>query len=148
MPEDIIYKSCKTCNESKELSSFYFRKDSRKRRNDCKQCWAKKTEAYRNTPAGKESRKREASRWFQSDKGKRNHRRCLDIYRQRYPERIKIMSAVAWAIRKGELIRPTTCEQCSTKARIEAHHHKGYAWENRFDIRWLCALCHRRADSA
>lgn len=147
MPETIIYKTCKTCNETKEVSDFYFRSDSQKYRNECKKCWDGTVKKYRKTDAGRESRRREALNYFQSEKGKATHNQCFNKYRLWYPERIKVMSAVAWAIKKGELIRPTICAQCNKEGRIEAHHYKGYAWENRFDIQWLCPLCHRAADS-
>ena len=35
-------KKCSKCGEVKELSEFYFRKDSQEYRNECKKCIKKK----------------------------------------------------------------------------------------------------------
>ena len=40
-------KICKKCNLEKDLSEFYFRKDSSKYRNDCKECFGSKTKDRR-----------------------------------------------------------------------------------------------------
>jgi len=40
-------KVCKKCNLEKDLSEFYFRKDSSKHRNDCKECFGSKTKDRR-----------------------------------------------------------------------------------------------------
>lgn len=39
--------TCKSCNETKDESSFYFRKDSGKFRFECKTCWCAKTDIRR-----------------------------------------------------------------------------------------------------
>lgn len=44
------------------------------------------------------------------------------------------------AIRKGELVRPETCDRCAVGGRIEAHHDD---YGNPLDVRWLCRKCHR-----
>jgi hypothetical protein len=40
-------KVCKKCNLEKDLSEFYFRKDSNKYRNDCKECFGSSTKDRR-----------------------------------------------------------------------------------------------------
>ena len=46
-------KICSICNETKELSDFYYRKDNNKYRNECKMCFNKlhadKNKIYRDT---------------------------------------------------------------------------------------------------
>jgi ribosomal protein S27AE len=56
------------------------------------------------------------------------------------PERAAVYQAVAVAIRRGELVRPETCSQCTAPGNIHAHH-ADYA--KPLDVRWLCASCHR-----
>ena len=52
--------------------------------------------------------------------------------------------AVARAIKRGELVRPDSCEECGrTDTLIEAAH---YDYSRQFDVRWLCRSCHRRWD--
>jgi hypothetical protein len=50
-------------------------------------------------------------------------------------------AAVNRAIRKGVLVRPSTCSRCGSMDRIEGHH-EDYA--KPLDVVWLCRLCHRR----
>ncbi len=61
---------------------------------------------------------------------------------------------VAKAIKRGELVRPKSCEECRKSpppnrrgaAQIQAHHHNGY--ENPLDVQWLCPTCHLRVNGA
>jgi hypothetical protein len=46
------------------------------------------------------------------------------------------------AIHAGKLIKPSHCEQCDT-VRVEAHHDD---YSKPLEIRWLCLVCHKRAD--
>lgn len=54
--------------------------------------------------------------------------------------------AVRTAIKRGELIRPATCEQCGRSGlQIEAAH---YDYDQPLNVRWLCRRCHRTWDAA
>ena len=59
-----------------------------------------------------------------------------DVQRARY--------AVRAAIKRGELVRPTSCEECGRESFIEAAHGD---YSRPLDVRWLCRTCHRRWDS-
>jgi hypothetical protein len=51
--------------------------------------------------------------------------------------------AVANAVKRGKLAKPTDCARCGpTTRRIEAHHCQGYAPEHRLHVEWLCSRCH------
>ena len=39
---------CKTCNEEKDVSSFYIRKETGKPRSECKQCWCLKASSWQS----------------------------------------------------------------------------------------------------
>ena len=60
--------------------------------------------------------------------------------------------AIKYAIRTGKLIKPSECERCHKRGEnpidIQSHHFRGYAWENRFDVQWLCPKCHHEVDSS
>jgi hypothetical protein len=44
----------------------------------------------------------------------------------------------------GRLVRPANCERCQGQsARIDAHHHNGYAPAHILDVTWLCRSCHQ-----
>lgn len=73
---------------------------------------------------------REKSRRFRQTEHGRQQR---DIQRQRYHERNKAKDAarfaVAYAIRKGTLVVPDTCQWCNkpmSRVDAEAHHWRGY----------------------
>lgn len=56
--------------------------------------------------------------------------------------------AVAAALRSGQLIRATLCQDCggtSPDRALDGHHHNGYAGDAQLDVRWLCRSCHRKA---
>jgi len=44
------------------------------------------------------------------------------------------------AIKKGRIIKPTSCEWCGSAKRIQAHHED---YNQPFEIDWLCEKCHR-----
>jgi len=47
------------------------------------------------------------------------------------------------ALKRGDLVRPDVCEECSGNAYCEAAHSD---YSKPLDIRWLCRPCHRRWD--
>lgn len=57
-------------------------------------------------------------------------------------------AAVANAILRGDLVRPTHCTACGVadskmsdgRTAIQGHHHKGYNYP--LDVKWLCHRCH------
>ena len=67
-------------------------------------------------------------------------------YRLRNREKIKAQNAVNVALRRGSLVDGTPfarqpCELCETTENVNAHH-KSYAPEDWYNVRWLCHLCH------
>jgi len=61
-------------------------------------------------------------------------------YEDRYPEKRRAHVAVCNAVRRGRLIKPTSCVDCGKEAtRIEAHHAD---YSKRLDVAWLCQQCH------
>jgi hypothetical protein len=64
-------------------------------------------------------------------------------YRQRYPEKIAAHRAVETAIRKGEIVVPTTCEVlgCSCDHDL-ALHHSSYRPQDVLKVTTLCRTHH------
>ena len=51
----------------------------------------------------------------------------------------KAHAAVARALRKGKLIRPSICERCRLECKPQAHHPDHSKW---LEVIWLCRACH------
>ncbi len=45
------------------------------------------------------------------------------------------------AVKRGDLVRPSTCSKCGEAGRIEGHHPD---YDRPLDVVWLCADCHER----
>lgn len=66
--------------------------------------------------------------------------------------KINARAKVAAALKTGELVRPTACDECHQpgptssdgRATIHGHHHRGYEFP--LDVVWLCPTCHFRKD--
>lgn len=70
-------------------------------------------------------------------------------YRQRNPGRNpgtrdpiqrRAHQAVHRALKRGALVRPSSCEDCGREGAPQAHHDD---YERPLDVRWLCASCHK-----
>ncbi len=69
-------------------------------------------------------------------------------YKKKNKEKHNAHYAVTVAIWKGKVKRPDHCSMCGKKCKPQAHHHKGYALEHRFDVIWLCSVCHGAVELA
>lgn len=70
-------------------------------------------------------------------------RRDYSLYKKRHPDRIRAQKLVYKAVKRGQLIKPSTCSRCGTEGRIEGHH-ADYAQP--LVVIWLCKLCHLLED--
>jgi hypothetical protein len=102
--------------------------------------WAK----YDKSPKGEAKRKR----YFSSEKGKATMKRHDD--KRRATEygiaQNKAHKAVRYAL-KTDRLKKLPCVICGDDNSY-AHHHKGYAIENRLEVIWLCQKHHREAHAA
>lgn len=69
-------------------------------------------------------------------------------YQDKHPKRIKAGGIYRTALQRGDLVKPTICEECKAdptekywKAKIHGHHDD---YSKPLEIRWLCAGCHKR----
>jgi hypothetical protein len=106
------------------------------------------SEKKRTDPRIKDYQRRYQREWAQSDRGKEVTRASYE--RAKGEGKVAARQAVRLALRRGELIRPETCQQCGStpgvtaagRSLIEGDHFKGYAPEHHLTIRWLCKPCH------
>lgn len=64
-------------------------------------------------------------------------------WQARNPDKHRAHAAVAYAISKGRLVRPTTCERCGTGCKPEASHDD---YAQPLVVEWLCRSCHAAKD--
>lgn len=78
---------------------------------------------------------------------KRQRRRMRGGNAEEHRYKNRARRAVTTAIQRGELVRPSTCEDCGGPGReykdgragIHAHHDD---YDKPLDVRWLCGNCH------
>lgn len=134
-------KLCRWCGHVKPLEEFYTHPQMRDGRlNKC--CACVKAYAQHRRLTSDRPREIDNRRYHEGKKDPSD-------YSRRFPERAAVShrasQIVCTAIRKGQLTRPTICEQCGQpSARIEAAHHD---YSKPLDVRWLCQRCHRRWDA-
>lgn len=119
--------ACKECVKSRSRANRakridYYREYDRQRANHPHRVDARKI--YSGTEAGKSAHSAAKARWSESNKIKRGAN-----------------TLVSRAIRKGELEKPDSCEECGkSNCRLEGHHDD---YSKPLDVRWLCSKCHR-----
>jgi ribosomal protein S27AE len=74
-----------------------------------------------------------------TEKGKIAKTRALKNYHERYPLKRASHVITGNAIRDGKLVRPSSCFECASTEKIEAHHDD---YTKPLDVRWLCRKCH------
>ena len=78
---------------------------------------------YRRSELGRAAQSRARRKWEKQN----SHKRV-------------VQHIVARAIKAGQLIRPTMCEQCLTVGPVEAHHED---YSKPLEVAWLCRSCHQ-----
>ena len=64
-------------------------------------------------------------------------------FRASHPEQVAVQRVIAAAFRKGLLVRPSTCEDCGTVCKPDAHHDD---YTRPLDVVWVCRRCHVQRD--
>lgn len=166
-------KACSKCGQSKPLTAFHVDpKTPDGRRAICKACRLAQ-EAARRERSGDQIRAQQRE-YYQRTRTQqcayqRNYRRThraelrayFAAYRQRHPEIVRA-GRIRWndanpekraahsqfwsALRKGVIPPPpNACTACATPGYVEAHHDD---YSKPLEVRWLCELCHVKADEA
>lgn len=131
-------KVCFKCGETKPLDEFYKHAQMADGHlNKCKTCAKADAAAHR-------SEHLEEVRAYDRDRGKRPERMAKQkditrLWRQEDRRRAAAHSAVARAVRKGELV-PQPCVDCGSLS-VVAHHED---YDKPLDVVWLCQACHKQ----
>lgn len=129
-------KECFKCNMTKPLHEFYKHfAMADGHLNKCKECTKRDVTLHRDNNL-------ERIRAYDRERSKKPDRlqqftEYTKFWRSQDKRRAKAHSAVAWAIKKGTLIR-LPCVQCGNPKSLA--HHEDY--DKPLDVVWLCAPCH------
>jgi hypothetical protein len=150
-----MQKKCTGCDMVMDLDCFsnqargLYGKKSR-----CKKCVAIYNSAYSknryaNDPEYRAITIKRAEEWMKNNPEKRSK---IAIRRNkkeaaRNPEKIKCRALVNQRVRFGRMPRASSldCSNCGDKA-AHYHHHKGYDFENRYEVVPVCVSCHKILD--
>jgi hypothetical protein len=120
-------KRCPSCGETKPRCEFYGPYGAKRKLSSfCRICQGRVCKAWRKAHPDK-------------------HREAV----KRRVARSAASEAVRIAVRAGHLVPAEHCEDCGrdfSEHRRAAHHHKSYAKEDWYEVRWLCTRCHGLAD--
>ena len=131
-------KVCFKCNTNKPLVDFYKHSQMADGHvNKCKECNKKDVTSSRNA-------KIEYYRSYDRERAKNPERskaasEVSKLWRQQDKRRSAAHSAVARAIKSGDLVR-LPCVQCGVDKSYA--HHEDY--DKKLDVMWLCQPCHKQ----
>ena len=141
-------KTCFGCMETEPSVEFGKNKSRRDgKQGYCIECMKDARNKYNKTPKGKEASRRKRRKYAESSRGRESAKKSDNKVRRVYSDRISARKAVQYAIKKGDLTRPTICERCGDfheadgLDKIQGHHHS-YEKEYWLDVEWLCDPCH------
>ena len=83
-------------------------------------------------------------KYAKTDKGKVVMKKASEKYLSKNKRKTKAHYAVHNATRRGDLIKPTNCEDCKDRKTLHGHHYLGYNKVNHLSVKWLCAACHKK----
>ena len=143
MPDTIITKRCNCCNQTKSLLEFH--KDSAKfdkLRTICKICTCNHQHSRNRT---EKYRQQQRLRCQNENRKQQNNQRSKR-YIQKYPERVKAMTAVKTAIQNGKLERPyrQRCVICEFHRGADYHH---IDYSKPLLVLPVCKICHKAIHS-
>lgn len=137
-------KKCCKCGRLLEINNFYKHKEMADGYlNTCKECHNTQNrlcreqnyEHYKNYEKGR----------MHTNKRKELVKKYVKKYRQAHPGRSAIYSAVNTAIKKGQLIKPSSCSMCGTFTKLVAHH---IDYSKPLNVIFICQRCHKKTHVA
>ena len=103
----------------------------------CRACLSVYDKARANLPHRVEARKE----YTKTLKGKDSHKKATKKYRKNHSKKYKAHTMLNNSIRKGDLIKPKSCEECLLITNVVGHHDD---YNKPLTVRWLCHSCHAR----
>ena len=156
-------KKCGRCKVAKPFGEFFRRKRSKDGFQEwCKSCKRSYARDYNKIPERrKKNREYERNLYWTSSKYRKSRIAAISRYNKIGSSKMKFKAKgkVSYAIKKGLLVRPDSCEACGIAAVDKTKgvtvrggwlgcldaHHESYKKEHWLDVVWLCRICHRKA---
>jgi len=138
--------TCKVCSATKSTDEFY-----KSNLSTCKECAKAKTKEnrlkraeyyreYDKTRYQNDPRVRERHRRYQkTEAGRASMRKSQKKWVSNNPEKRAAHLILNNSLRRGEITKPDSCQDCGRTGRIHGHHHD---YTKPIDVEWLCANCH------
>lgn len=131
-------KTCRICKEQKPLAEYHNDKRGKDGKSStCKAC--KRSIDRCRYCCDSETIKTRVKR-YQAGEGRAVVNAVKAEYKKRHPKKAKAHGKVAYAIKKGILIRQP-CQECKSTRHVVAHHDD---YDQPLAIRWLCEDCHKQ----
>lgn len=130
-PQEKIFQKCKTCLEIKALAEFSLRRPGGRTMTVCKICRARRDKGpngYAHHVA-----------YLKTKNGRLARRRAARKYKERFPDKVRAREAFSSALRRGDITRRATCEECGSRNKVDGHHDD---YSKPLVVRWLCHSCH------
>lgn len=138
-PNPMTEKACTKCGEVKSLSEYHRHRGMKDgRAAACGSCQRAASRAWHKANPKRTARNRQ--RWKQENRAK--VAAMSASWERKNPEKTRAQSTVAYAIKKGDLVRPDACEDCGESCMPHAHHPD---YSKPYEVMWLCRPCHGKA---
>jgi hypothetical protein len=76
--------------------------------------------------------------YAKSERGREVNKAAVSRYRERHPDRAAAQNALLAAVRRGDLVKPATCQAIGCECTVSLHgHHVRY--DQPLTVAWLCS---------
>lgn len=139
--------SCNKCGARKYETEFYDQRNTfRGKMLACKECVKARARQYREDNLEKVQeydRQRGALPHRKAANRAREHRYTKRMASQKWrtknPQKWAAHIALNNAVKRGEITKPTKCDECARDYRVHGHHDD---YSKPLEVRWLCPVCH------
>ena len=139
-------KTCRKCKEVKPLTSFpkdLSRPDGLS--HNCKICERIRRAEYSKRADAKKKQAIRARAYYAENPLKHALRRKKNRLANGNPPRDPFKDKARWklreAVRRGDVHKPSNCQDCGASAPLHGHHED---YNKPLDVDWLCRPCHAK----
>lgn len=136
----VTTKECRKCREIKPTDSFNVDRGKKDGVGSyCREC--KTASARDRRRANPELSAQRSKQWRNAHPQRSAEVRARSL--RRHPEKRRARQLLNAALRRGEVAKPTSCEECGKEVAdaglLHAHHND---YQMPLEVQWLCSRCH------